>query len=302
MHIVVAGGSGFLGRALVASLRRHGHTVSVLTRQPRRTGEVMWSPSSDASQEWWSVVRDAGAVINLAGESLAGPRWTARRKAAIRDSRLVATTALVRAIVGSPRPPVLISGAAVGFYGPLGDEAVSEAAPAGSGFLSDLCRAWEDAALEAARVTRVVLLRTGMVLSGEGGALPQLALPFRLFVGGPVGSGRQYVSWIHLDDWVAMTEWALLTAAVSGPLNVTAPSPITNAELATALGRALGRPALVTTPGFAVRLALGEMADAVILTGQRVLPAQAQRLGFEFRYATIDAALASIYGRSPQQT
>ena len=295
MNIVVAGGSGFLGTALVSALRGKGHTVSVLTRRARRPGDVAWSPS-EPSEPWTSIVRDAGAVINLAGESLVGPRWTARRKASIRDSRVETTRALVSTIVASPHPPVLISGSAVGIYGPRGDEPLTESTPAGSGFLAEVCIAWERAALDAARVTRVVLLRTGVVLAKQGGALPPLALPFRFFVGGPVGSGRQYLSWIHLEDWVAMTEWALLTAPVAGPLNVTAPAPVTNAEMAAALGRALGRPAWVPTPGFAVRLALGEMADAAILTGQRVLPAGARALGFEFRHDTIAKALAAIYG------
>ena len=295
MNIVVAGGSGFLGTALVSALRGKGHTVSVLTRRARRPGDVAWSPA-EPSEAWTSIVRDAGAVINLAGESLVGPRWTARRKASIRDSRVETTRALVSTIVASPHPPVLISGSAVGIYGPRGDEPLTESTPAGSGFLAEVCIAWERAALDAARVTRVVLLRTGVVLAKQGGALPPLALPFRFFVGGPVGSGRQYLSWIHLEDWVAMTEWALLTATVSGPLNVTAPAPVTNAEMAAALGRALGRPAWIPTPGFAVRLALGEMADAAILTGQRVLPAGARALGFEFRYGTIATALAAIYG------
>jgi uncharacterized protein (TIGR01777 family) len=294
MRIVVAGGSGFLGRALIASLRRGGHTVSVLTRHPRASEDVRWSPS-DASTDWWSVVREAGAIVNLAGESLMGKRWTTRRKAAIRESRVAATSALVRAIVAAPRPPVLVNGSAVGVYGPRGDESLTEDTPPGSGFLAEVCTAWEAAALDAARSTRVVVLRTGVVLSREGGALPQLALPFRLFVGGRVGSGRQYLSWIHLDDWVSLAEWALLTASVSGPVNATAPVPVTNAELASALGAALGRPAFVPTPGFAVRLAVGEMADDVILTGQRVLPARAQALGFEFRYKEIGPALASIY-------
>jgi uncharacterized protein (TIGR01777 family) len=294
MRIVVAGGSGFLGRALIASLRRSGHTVSVLTRHPRAAEDVRWSPS-DASTDWWSVVREAGAIVNLAGESLMGKRWTPRQKAAIRESRVAATSALVRAIVAAPRPPILVNGSAVGVYGPHGDEPLTEGAPPGSGFLAEVCTAWEAAALDAARSTRVVVLRTGVVLSREGGALPQLALPFRLFVGGRVGSGRQYLSWIHLDDWVSLAEWVLLTASVSGPVNATAPVPVTNAELASALGTALGRPAFVPTPGFAVRLALGEMADDVILTGQRVLPARAQALGFEFRYKEIGPALASIY-------
>ena len=234
-------------------------------------------------------------MVNLAGESIAGRRWTPSRKAVLRDSRLVATDALVGAILDSPRPPALVSGSAIGFYGAPGADPLDERSASGNGFLAALCRDWEAAALKAARATRVVLLRTGIVLSARDGALPQLARPFWLLAGGPIGSGRQYVSWIHLDDWVSMTQWAINSTGLTGPLNVTAPNPVTNAELARSLGAAIHRPAIVRTPAFAVRLAVGEMADESILNGQRVLPAKAVEAGFTFRYPTIDAALQAIY-------
>ena len=235
-------------------------------------------------------------MINLAGAPIIGPRWTPARKAVIRESRVRPTSVLVNALMASPTPPVLIHGSAVGLYGARDDEPATEETKPGSDFLASVVSDWERAAIEAAPATRVVLLRTGVVLSKEGGALPKLALPFHFLMGGPVGSGRQYVSWIHRDDWVSMVQWAIASESVSGPLNATAPHPVTNEELARALGSALRRPAIIRTPAAAVRLALGaEMADAAILSGQRVLPAKAQALGFRFAYPTIGAALRSIY-------
>jgi uncharacterized protein len=294
MKITVAGGSGFLGRALTASLRSSGHSVAVLTRQPMASGDVEWSPGNRAAP-WTGHVRESDVVVNLAGESIAGQRWTPHRKAILRDSRLIATSALASAILESPTPPVFVSGSAVGFYGTPGATRLTESSESGTGFLAALCREWEAAALEASRATRVVLLRTGVVLASDGGALPQLARPFWFFAGGPVGSGAQYVSWIHLDDWVSMTAWAIGGNSITGPLNLTAPNPVTNAELAGSLASVIHRPALVRAPGVAVRLAVGEIADEAILNGQRVLPAKATDAGFRFRYPTIDVALKAIY-------
>jgi uncharacterized protein (TIGR01777 family) len=267
----------------------------VLTRRPTREGDVLWSPGSgDAS--WTPVLADAEAVINLAGASIAGGRWTVARKTAIRNSRTDATRALVRAI-GAARhpPPVFISGSAVGFYGTRADEPATEQTAPGSDFLASVCREWEAIAQQAAVSSRVVLLRSGVVLARHGGALPQLALPFRFFAGGPVGSGRQYISWIHLLDWVALVRWALATPGVQGALNLTAPFPVTNGDFARTLGSALGRPAWIRTPAAVLRLVLGDMADALILGGQRVVPEAAQKLGFVFRYPTLAPALGEIY-------
>jgi uncharacterized protein (TIGR01777 family) len=294
MKVVIAGGSGFLGRALVRSLQQEGHHAVVLTRRVRGPLDVAWSPDGDRT--WWPAVDGVDAVVNLAGESIAGARWTPARKAMIESSRVVPTRAMVEAMRAARTPPrVLLSGSAVGFYGARGNDPVDEQGPAGTDFLARVAEAWERAATSPPASTRVVLLRTGMVLDRNEGALPQLALPFRLFVGGPVGSGAQVMSWIHLDDWVSMVRWALATPDVTGPLNVTAPAPVTNREFAAALGRALGRPALLPTPGFALRLVLGEMADALILGGQRVEPRKAQALGFEFLYPRLDDALREIY-------
>ena len=296
MRIVIAGGSGLLGRALTVRLQHDGDTVAVLTRRPRRAFDVAWNPDAP-SGAWVETVGAADAVINLAGESINGGRWTAARKAALFDSRVRSTRALARAIQAAGQKPLaFLSGSAIGIYGPHGDEPVTEQTPPGSDFLSRLAVEWEREAMAVAHITRVVLLRTGVVLTREGGALPQMALPFRFFAGGPIGSGRQGVSWIHIDDWVNMVRWALDMPSITGPLNVTAPEPVSNAELARTLGRALDRPAFMRVPAFAVRLALGEMAD-IVVKGQYVFPAKAQSLGFRFRYRQLEEALRAIYDK-----
>lgn len=296
MDIAVAGGSGFLGTALVAALRGDGHRVRVLTRRARREDEVQWAPGAGDSG-WGTVVAGAEAVINLAGEPIVGRRWSAARKDAILDSRVRATRALADVIRSAPRPPaVFISASGIGFYGDRGDEVLTEESSPGSDFLAQVCRAWEATAAAASPPARVVTLRTGLVLGKSGGALPPLALPFRFFAGGPMGSGQQYMSWIHIDDWVGLVRHALANAAATGPLNMTAPAPVTNADFARTLGRVLHRPAVVPAPAFALRLALGEMADAMILGGQAVLPAKGLALGYQFRYEALEDALRALYG------
>jgi uncharacterized protein len=296
MRIVIAGGSGLLGTALAARLHHEGHTVASLTRRPTLPTDVEWDPAAPGGP-WSGVVGAADVVVNLAGESIAGRRWTEARKKALVESRLRATRALAAAIAAAPEAPrAFLSGSGIGIYGPHGDESVTEETPPGNDFLARLCVAWEREATAVADRTRVVLLRTGVVLAREGGALPQMALPFHFFAGGPIGSGRQYVPWIHVDDWVEMARWAMMADAVAGALNVTAPNPVTNRELAQAIGHALRRPALLPAPAFALRLAVGELADA-LLTGQRVMPAKAQALGFTFRYPDVDSALRALYSR-----
>ena len=288
MKVVIAGGSGFLGSALAASLRLAGHDVTIVTRHPQTRDQAAWTDVE--------VVDGADAVINLAGEPLDAGRWTDARKASILESRIKATETIVKSISNATkRPAVFLNASAVGIYGAHGDEALTEDSPVGSDFLASVCTAWEAAAMAAAWTTRVVLLRTGLVLDRNSGALAKLSRPFRLFAGGRVGSGNQYWSWIHRDDWTRMVRWSIDTEVIKGPLNLTAPSPVTNREFAQALGRALHRPAVAPAPGFALRLMLGEMADAMILAGQRVLPARATRNGFEFRYPTLDSALRQIY-------
>ena len=295
MRIVVAGGSGFLGGALVRAWRSEGHEVKVLTRHPASVDDVPWAPQPSGGG-WRSTLEGAGAVVNLAGEGIADQRWTEERKAAILSSRVAATLALAHAIRECAQPPrVFISASAIGYYGASRDEPLTEESSPGSDFLTRVCQSWERETDAAAGLTRIVLLRTGLVLARDGGALPKMALPFRFFVGGRVGTGRQYMSWIHLKDWVEMVRWALRTD-VSGPLNLTAPAPVTNGEFTRALGDAMHRPAIIPVPAIALQVLLGkEFADALLLGGQRVLPARAERLGFQFRFATIDSALQNIF-------
>lgn len=294
MKIVLAGGSGFLGRALEAYLAAEGHGVRVLTRRPRpgRPADVAWSPGI-LDAPWVDVIADADVVINLAGEGIADRRWSPARKAALLDSRLAATRAIAAAIERAPSPPVLVSGSAIGYYGARGEEPLTEAAPPGSDFLARLSSDWEREAERAERVTRVAIVRSGVVLHRSGGALAKMLPAFKLGLGGPLGSGRQYMSWIHLTDWVRLVAWIAAEPHASGPFNATAPVPVTNAEFTRALGRFLRRPAVVPVPAFALRLLFGEVADS-LLTGQRVLPARAERLGFEFTFPRLDTALADL--------
>jgi len=296
MNIVFAGATGFLGTPLIRWLKNDGHRITVLTRTPRHADEVRWDPYGSPAN-WVHVLKDADAVINLAGAPIS-KRWTAAHKREMRNSRIRSTRTLVEAMKSLPRmPATLLNASAVGIYGARGDELITENSPAGSGFLASLARDWEQEALVAAPQTRVVLLRTGIALDTDGGALPMMALPFRFFVGGPMGSGRQYLSWIHRDDWVAMVTWALTARGIEGALNVTSPNPVTNAEFARTLGRVLRRPALLPVPAVALRVAVGEMAGELV-TGQRVLPEKAQASGFVFRYPELESALREIYGRA----
>ena len=255
---------------------------------------IHWDPAS-TSGAWTDAVGNADGVVNLAGESIAA-RWTSTRKRKILESRTIATTSLVNAIAQArTTPAVFISASAVGYYGPRGSEVVTEDSPAGSDFLAGVCKAWEAAATSARARTRVVLIRTGLVLSRDGGALPKMLPPFRIGAGGPVGSGQQYWPWIHVRDWVDGVHYALANQAVDGPVNLTAPQPVTNAAFATALGHAMHRPAFVPAPGFALKLLLGEMAEGLLLSGQRAVPDKIRRLGFTFRFETLEAALADLF-------
>jgi uncharacterized protein (TIGR01777 family) len=303
MRILIAGGSGFLGTRLTAALCSAGHDVSILSRRADRestsatTGPrtVAWTPG-DSAGAWTRACGPIDAVINLAGASIGDIRWSPARKAELVASRLDATRSLVAFIErATPRPSLLINASAIGFYGDRGADVLTEEDPAGPDFLATLCRDWEGAAREARDVgARVVPLRTGLVLDPGGGALARMLLPFRLFAGGPFGSGRQYVSWIHRDDWVSLVLWILGAPEIVGPVNAATPNPVTNAEFAAALGRALHRPSSLPAPAFALRAALGEMAGPLLLFSQRVMPACASRAGFPFRYATLDRAFSNL--------
>jgi uncharacterized protein (TIGR01777 family) len=299
MKVIVAGGTGFLGRPLTQLLAARGDEVVVLSRRTDAPGgvrTVAWEPDGSTGP-WAAEIDGAQAVVNLAGESIAGHRWSAAHKQRILDSRIRATRSLVAAMTRALQPPaVFVSGSAVGYYGARGDEIVTEDTAPGPDFLARVCVQWEAEAMRAAGPrTRVVRIRTGLVLERDDGALPQMLPPFKFGVGGPVGSGRQYWPWIHRVDWIELVRWTLDTGTVTGPLNATAPQPVTNAEFARALGRAMHRPALVPAPAFALRLLLGEMADPLLLTGRRVVPAKAQLLGFTFKYPDLDAALAALF-------
>lgn len=300
MKIVISGGTGFLGRPLTDALAHDGHSVVVLTRGTTppdpRARRVVWHPDGSVG-EWAAELEGAGALINLAGESIAGHRWSDAHKRRILDSRLLATKSLCDAIRRAATPPaVLVSGSAVGYYGPLGDQVAMEDTSPGRDFLASVCVKWEAEALQVS-TTRVVCVRTGLVLERDGGALAQMLPPFWFGAGGPVGSGRQFWPWIHRRDWIDLVRFAIANTAVIGPLNATAPQPVTNREFATALGHAMHRPAFMPAPGFALKLLLGEMADALLLSGQRAVPAKAQRLGFKFTYENLDAALGSLFPR-----
>jgi len=283
----VTGGTGFIGAALCQALEGAGHGVTIVSRHPTR--------AHGAAIGWEAVpaaVREAGALVNLAGEPVAARRWSAAEKRRIQESRVDATRRLIGAVAAAARrPAVLVSGSAVGWYGPRGDEPVDETSSAGTGFLAEVAEAWEREALAAEALgLRVVRLRIGVVLGPDGGALARMVPAFRSFLGGPLGSGRQWMSWIHRDDVVALVLDALAREAYRGAVNATAPEPVTNAEFAATLGRVLARPARLRTPAVVLRLALGEMSE-MLLTGQRVLPAVATRLGYRWRHPELEGAL-----------
>jgi uncharacterized protein len=298
MKIVIAGGSGFLGRPLAESFSRDGHAVVVLSRENAQghVPTLQWTPNGEAGP-WAAALEGATAVINLAGESIAARRWTPAHKQRILDSRVQATRSLATAIGRASSPPaVFISASAVGYYGPCGDEVITEDSRAGSDFLASVCVRWEEEAQRAARPgMRIVCIRTGLPLERDGGALPAMLPPFWFGAGGPVGSGRQYWPWIHRADWIAMVRWIVDTPSAAGPINATGPAPSTNREFVKALGRAMHRPAFVPAPAFALRMLLGEMADALLLSGQRAVPQKAERLGFTFRYRTVADALSALF-------
>jgi uncharacterized protein (TIGR01777 family) len=300
MRIVIAGGSGFLGSHLSSALVAGGHLVVVLTRQAKPAARqgvtfVTWDPGGPTTA-LAPALAGADAIVNLAGDSIAAGRWTPARKKRLRDSRVDTTTTLVDAARrATPPPRAWINGSAIGYYGSRGDERLTEQSSPGSDFLAGLAVDWENAAKGAEAFARLVAIRTGIVLDAREGALAKLLPPFKLFVGGPIGSGRQYMSWIHRDDWVRMVIWAL-TSGVSGPINATAPMPVTNKEFSRTLGGVLGRPSFLPAPAFAMRILLGEMADALLLSSQRVYPEQAEAQGFRFGYRDLEAALRSIVG------
>jgi len=302
MKILITGSTGLVGRALVSELKRAGHTVCRLVRRGT-SGEalrgsegfdVRWDPKTG---ELGAAAVGADAVVNLGGASIAGGRWTAERKKMLRDSRVETTRALVGALAKmAARPRVLVSASAIGYYGNRGDEVLTEASLAGDDFLSAVAKEWElEAAKGEALGIRVVCARFGVILAKEGGALPQMARPFRLGVGGKIGSGQQWMSWVSLEDVVGIVWMVLENGDVRGAVNVVAPEPVRNAEFTAALAKALHRPALFPAPAFALRLMLGEMADALLLSSQRVVPAKLEKLGYKFADTNLPSTLERLF-------
>lgn len=297
MRVLIAGGTGFLGSALTRRLLSHGHQVSLLSRRPSTPTAAPpvfhWDP--ERGEFDGNALTGTDAVVNLAGESLAGRRWTEARKRALVESRVGATRFLVQRMAErSARPSALVSASAVGIYGNRGEEVLTEESPPGAGFLADVCRAWEEAALPARDLgLRVVAARFGIVLDSRGGALASLLPLFRAGLGGALGNGRQWMSWVSLPDLAAVLEMALERADASGVWNVVSPTPVRNRDFARTLGRMLKRPAILPAPAFALRLVLGEMADEALLSSACVAPKRLTSLGYRFAFEDLDRALGN---------
>ena len=293
MRILMSGAGGTVGRALAPALATAGHVVSRLVRARRRgPGEFRWDPMAGIMDP--AAIDSCDAVIHLAGASIAAGRWTRSRKTEIMESRRAGTRLIASAIARAAAPPrVLISASAVGYYGDRGDEELTEESAPGGGFLAGVTRAWEEEAARAAPA-RVVMLRTGVVLARVGGALPRMALPFRFGLGGPIGGGRQWLSWIALDDLLRVFGHVLASDHLSGPFNAVSPHPVTQREFARVLGRVLRRPALLPTPAWVIRVVLGEMGSELLLSSQRVSSGRLVGTGFEFEHPEIEECLRSV--------
>jgi uncharacterized protein (TIGR01777 family) len=301
MNVVMAGGTGFLGPRIAETLLQSGHRVVVLTRRPDnaalpgRVETEMWDGRSPGA--WVDRIAEADAVINLAGKALNAGRWTARRKERIVNSRVNVTRLIVGALTAHPRPRVLINASGVGFYGNVPEGEVREERGPGSGFLAATCVQWEHEALRAqVSGARVILLRLGVVLGEQGGALTTIMLPFRLFAGGPIGSGRQWFPWIHREDVAAGVQFALENSSVNGPLNFTAPEQVTMESFSRTLGRVMHRPALMRVPSILLKILLGEMSE-IVLQGQQAIPAKLLEQGYRFRHPRLEEALSDVLGK-----
>ena len=302
MKIVVAGGSGFLGTALIGKLTEAGHSVVLLTRNPGSAVST-FSPSVQSTYwdantvgPWATSIDGADAVVNLTGESIGGKRWAARQKEILLASRINSTKAIIEAIrQASKKPRVLVNQSAVGYYGNVPNGNVEEDHQPGNDFLAEICVRWEREARTVESLgVRLVLPRTGIVLSKHGGALPRFFLPFNLFIGGPLGTGNQWFPWIHLEDEIGGMLFSIEQEKLSGPVNFAAPGNATMKQFCAALGKAMHRPSWAPVPGFILKILLGEMAGPLILGGQKVIPAKLQETGYRFRYPTIDEALTNV--------
>ena len=298
MRILITGASGLVGSALSERLSTQGHSISRLVRHQANTsrGEAYWSPEGGSVDKSGIDQLKPEIVINLAGENIAGGRWNDERKRKIRDSRVNGTRALADTLAHLEiKPKAFICASAIGFYGSRGDEPLTEDSSPGEGFLAEVCQEWEEASERAAKAgIRTVNLRIGVVLSPEGGALKKMLLPFKLGVGGVIGSGRQYMSWIALDDLVKVIEYAIQNESLRGPVNAVAPDPVTNKEFTKTLGRVLWRPTCLPMPASTARMLIGEMADALLLASTRVVPAKLEKSGFKFDHPGLKGALTQL--------
>ena len=309
MRLFIAGGTGLVGSRLIRRLQERNDQVVLLTRRPdvakQKWGDSCTIVEGDPMQPggWMDAIADCDGVVNLVGEGVFNRRWRSWFKELLRTSRVQSTQNIVAALAKSPKtvagqPKVLVNASAIGYYGPHGDEELDEGSPAGDDLLARVCVEWEAAAHGAAgHGVRTVIVRVGVVLDREGGALKQMMLPFKMFVGGPVGAGKQWVSWIHHDDLVGLILLALDKPDTAGIMNGTAPNPVTNKGLAKALGRAMHRPSFMPTPKFALRLMLGQVAG-LVTTGQRVLPRRALQWGYAFKFPDIDSALQNLFAEA----
>lgn len=302
MRVIITGGTGMIGRELAKAMKNDGHEVYVLTRNTRRAvvpeGVHVQEWDARTAEGWGSLVTAETAIVNFAGAGLADKRWTEERKEVILNSRIHAGEAVVQAVEqAEEKPRVVVQASAVGYYGPRGDEEVTEASSAGGDFLADVCKQWEDATapVEKEGVRRVVT-RSGVVLSTFGGAFPRMLQPFKFFVGGPIGGGEQFFPWIHIEDEVKAIQFLIENESASGVYNLTAPNPVNNLELTHTLGRVMKRPTIIPVPPFALQLLFGEMST-VLLDGQRVMPTNLREAGYEFQYENVEPALRQLLNK-----
>jgi uncharacterized protein (TIGR01777 family) len=299
MRILISGASGLIGTALIASLSKADHEIIRLTRPGRPAGPdaIVWDPSADTIDQ--ARLEEFDVVVHLAGENVAGGRWSRAKKERIRNSRVDGTSLLANGLKGLKKPPkVFVMASATGYYGSRGDEELPESSAPGSGLLADVTREWEAATdVLASTSTRVVKLRIGIVLASKGGALSKMLLPFKLGLGGKFGSGRQYMSWIAMDDLIGIIHHIIANESLSGPVNAVSPMPVTNREFTKTLGLVLRRPTIAAVPSFVLRLAVGEMADEMLLLSARVIPQKLAESGYVFLYPDLEKALRFVLGR-----
>lgn len=296
MKILISGASGLIGTNLIPTLKAKGHEVFKLVRKaPESSDEIQWDAEKGFSETERAKLENFDAVVHLAGDNVASENWSEEKKKKIHDSRVVGTRVLVDALVKTQNPPKhFICASATGFYGDGKDEILTEDSPKGEGFLPDLCEEWEAEAQKAESFARVVRMRIGIVLAKEGGALEKMLTPFKFGVGGTVGSGRQWMGWIALDDIISIIHFFLENENLKGAFNLTAPNPVTNEQFTKTLGKALNRPTILPIPGFAIKLLFGEMGQRLLLEGARVLPARLEKAGYKFQFADLEAAMRHV--------